>query len=233
VGALNILFKKRGVGKIYKLFSHYRIEKKMVKKNKNLKKIITAVAIIIIIVTILLIFKMRMTGHATGITLGTPKNYGLTSSQPITIGVDVTKKLCAASYTTDIAATATDIANRANGGVEGAIKDALGVPSTELPDIYGVMAIVANYFKESKVTECLRKIGVASCKTGCTSCTDWKGTLYVNFDMSRQKSSLYPDWEYYNEKIRYVGQGIDCTAQLGCAFSYNPKTTDISKSCLG
>jgi hypothetical protein len=202
-------------------------------KNKNYKNIITAVIIIILILALIFIFKTKITGNAVGISLGTPVKNGLTTSQSITIGADVTKKLCAASYTTDAAAIATDIANRANGGIEGAIKDALGIPSTELPDVYGVMAIVASYFKESKVTECLRKIGVASCKTGCVSCNDWKGTLYVNFDMSRQKSYLYPDWEYYNEKIRYVGQGIDCTAELGCAFSYNPKTRDISKSCFG
>lgn len=199
--------------------------KKEVKRNKLLYIIIILI-ILIMISFVLYSYKPSITGKATGITISNPISYGLTSSQKLVIGGDITKKLCAGAYTTETAALVTDAVNKYNGGIKGAIMDGLGIPSTELPDVYGILASVANWLNQNPSTKCLKDIG----KTACGK--DWTGTLYVAFDRGKG-SALYPSWEYYYERVKYVGQGIDCEATLGCAFSYNPNTKDISKSCFG
>jgi len=198
-------------------------------KKEKMKKttFIILISIAVIIIAALLIYSSStITGKATGITISNPTSHGITSSQSLTIGSDVTKKLCAGTYTIEAAALITNAVNKYNGGIKGAIMDGLGVPSTELPDVYGILASVAGYFNQDASLKCLRDIGKNNCGK------DWKGTLYVTFDRGKG-SSIYPDWEYYYERVRYVGQGTDCEATLGCAFSYNPKTKEISKSCFG
>lgn len=200
----------------------HKLKPKMKQKKNETSFFIIAIAAILVIG---IIMQPAMTGNTTGIRISNPKNHGITSSQSLIIGSDITKKLCAGSYTIQAAAMITDAVNRYNGGIKGAIMDGLGVPSTELPDVYGILASVASYFNEDQSLACLRQIGTKTCGK------DWKGTLYVTFDRGKG-SRIYKDWEYYYERVRYVGQGVDCTARLGCAFSYNPKTRKISKSCL-
>ncbi len=199
----------------------------MKKEAKESNSIYLVVLIVIIVIGFAsYAYKPHITGKATGVTISNPTNHGLTSSQTLVIGGDITKKLCAGAYTTEAAAFVTDAVNRYNCGIKGAIMDGLGIPSTELPDVYGILASVASWFNQNPSTKCLKDIGKATCGK------DWKGTLYVTFDRGKG-SALYPAWEYYYERVRYVGQGVDCEATLGCAFSYNPKTRDISKSCFG
>lgn len=193
------------------------------KSSRGLNVIVVAVALVAVL---FVVYDESVTGKATGISISNPKTYGVTSSQSLVIGGDVTKKLCAGTYTLETAALLTNAVNKYNGGIKGAIMDGLGVPSTELPDVYGILALTAGYLNQDASLMCLRKIGKSACGK------DWSGTLYVTFDRG-QGSKIFPGWEYYYERVRYVGQGVDCEAVLGCAFSYNVKTREVSKSCFG
>lgn len=193
---------------------------------KSKRKILFVVVLIVVIVLIalVLIIKLNVTGKA--ISLGTPRQNGLTSTQKISIDATTTQQLCIGKTTTTIAATLTDAVNRYQGGLQGAIKDALGVPSTELPDIYGVLAYVAGALDDAQSTQCLRQIGVKSCDKLCKNCKAWSGDFLMAF--YRASACRISNCEYWNSKVRYVGAGIDCTAELGCVFSYYPKTGEMA-----
>lgn len=197
----------------------------MKKQSEKEKRIIIYIAILMIILLIILIsINFLYTGSA--IKVEQPKQHGLTSTQKITIDAATTQQLCIGKTTTSIAATLTDAVNKYQGGWQGVIKDALGVPNTELPDIYGALAYMAGALDDAESTKCLNQIGKKSCDKTCGKCKPWNGDLLVAF--YRASSCRISDCEYWNSKVRYVGSGTDCTAELGCVFSNYPKTGQLA-----
>lgn len=200
----------------------------MTKKKRNVEKMgsywLIALIFFLILVLVFVIVRPSFTGDA-GISLGAVKQHGLTSTQRISIDAATVQGLCVGKATTSIAAKLTDAVTRYQGGWQGAIKDALGVPSTELPDIYGALAYVAGALDDAKSTQCLNQIGLKNCDRKCQNCKAWTGDMLMAF--YRASACRVSDCEYWNSKVRYVGSGVDCTAELGCVFSNYPKTGQL------
>lgn len=183
------------------------------------------IVLALFILLIIFIVKPNFTGNA-GIGLGPIKQHGLTSTQRITIDAATVQGLCMGKTTTSVAAVLTNAVSRYQGGWQGAIKDALGVPSTELPDIYSALAYVAGAIDDVKSTQCLSQIGIKNCDRKCQNCRPWAGDMLMAF--YRASACRISDCEYWNSKVRYVGSGTDCTAELGCVFSNYPKTGQLA-----
>lgn len=187
------------------------------------KLLVFGVVLVLVIAATYFQDDTEITGNVAGMTLGPLKSYGSTTSQSLSFKSSATQKLCQGSLAIKAAAEITDMANRYQGGVQGMIEDALGIPSYELPDIYGLLAKITAYMRDDESKKCLEDIGEAMCDKYCGNCRAWSGTVYTSVTEGAG-SWYYTDWIYYYMTVKYQGSGKSCNADVGCVFSYNPDT---------
>lgn len=179
-------------------------------------------------VIILVMFVASSSNYAAtgaGVSLSNPQksSTGFTISYDITISGDITKTLSSKSTTLTVANKLTSAVSQAKGLADDGLKALLNLPSP--PDTIGVLASVAEWLNNN-ADACLRKIGETY------NGKDFKGKFY--FAISKLPGSkIYPDWDYYGALATYTAPNFKCQQNMGCRFSINRKTRELSKSCFG